>query len=160
METKQAPDDSQFFLVVRRTIRSSPERVFEAWTNPAQLKKWWGPKPAVCPEAEIDLRVGGKFRIGNLFPDGSLIWILGEFTLVDPPRKLVYTWRVMNEKNDGERPSSRNVEQVSVTFKPINAGETEITVIHEKISDEKVHSSHERGWVSCLEGLYEYLSHA
>jgi uncharacterized protein YndB with AHSA1/START domain len=56
---------------------------------------WWGPSAAVsCASAEIDLRVGGRYRIANRFPDGRLLWIVGEFEVVEPPSRLVFSWRV------------------------------------------------------------------
>lgn len=68
-------------LVVRRTIHASAERLFEAWTQPICLKEWWGPDNVRCVDAEVDLRVGGGYRIANQFPDGKLVWIVGEFEL-------------------------------------------------------------------------------
>jgi uncharacterized protein YndB with AHSA1/START domain len=64
-------------LVVRRTIRATPERLFEAWTEPAQLRRWWGPQDVECLDAQVDLRVGGQYRIANRFPDGRIVWIAG-----------------------------------------------------------------------------------
>src|SRR5262249_11866527 len=58
-------------LVVRRTIRAPVERVFDAWTRPEHLRRWWGPKPVRCTEAEVDLRRGGRYRIANQHPDGK-----------------------------------------------------------------------------------------
>jgi len=55
-------------LVVRRTIGASPERVFDAWTKPERLRLWWGPRGVTCTAAEVDLRVGGRYRIANQFP--------------------------------------------------------------------------------------------
>src|SRR5262249_59705588 len=66
-------------LVVRRTIRATPERLFDAWTDPAQLVRWWGPKGVVCTHAEIDLCVGGRYRLAHRFPDGGGVWVTGEF---------------------------------------------------------------------------------
>lgn len=48
-------------LVIERTLKSSPERVFDAFTDPDQLTKWWWPTGFACPAAEVDLRVGGKY---------------------------------------------------------------------------------------------------
>ncbi|MGH7283998.1 MAG: SRPBCC family protein [Polyangiaceae bacterium] len=56
-------------LVVRRKIRARVERVFDAWTSPAELRAWWGPRPVTCADAEVDLRVGGHYRIVNALPD-------------------------------------------------------------------------------------------
>ena len=60
-------------LVVRRTIHAPVEPVFHAWTRPEQLRQWWGPGPVTCCHAEIDLRVGGAYRIGNRLPDGTVL---------------------------------------------------------------------------------------
>jgi uncharacterized protein YndB with AHSA1/START domain len=78
-------------LGLTRIIRAPRERVFAAWTEPAALRQWWGPGPVTCPEAHIDLRVGGAYRIANRQVDGSITWISGEFQSVRPPEELVYT---------------------------------------------------------------------
>lgn len=136
-------------LIVRRTIRASAERLFHAWTQPAHLEKWWGPKNVQCFGAEVDLRVGGRYRIGNRFPDGKEVWIRGEFEQITPPRELVYTWHVAEETTDSER--------VTVKFEPReDPGTTEVVIIHQRISDPEVRESHERGWRDCLDGLADY----
>src|SRR6516162_5928376 len=119
-------------LVVRRMIRASAERIFEAWTEPAHLRAWWGPRPVTCSDAEVDLRVGGQFRIVNALPDGGTVTIHGEFRVVEPPHKLVYTWRM----DDGTPESSL----VTVTFAPRGEG-TEVVVVHEDIPAEHVRRS-------------------
>jgi uncharacterized protein YndB with AHSA1/START domain len=70
-------------LVVRKTIRATRERLFDAWTQPIQLRQWWGPEDVECLDAEVDLRVGGRYRIANRFPDGRVVWITGEFELIE-----------------------------------------------------------------------------
>src|SRR5260221_13400320 len=80
-------------LVVRRTIRATAERIFAAWTQPAQLMAWWGPRPVTCAGAEVDLRIGGHYRIGNALPHGTSVTISGEFREIEAPSKLVYTLR-------------------------------------------------------------------
>ena len=79
-------------LVVRRHIAASPERVFAAWTQPEHLRAWWGPAGVSCPEAEVDLRVGGRYRIANQMSNGAVVWIAGVFERVDEPARLVYSW--------------------------------------------------------------------
>jgi uncharacterized protein YndB with AHSA1/START domain len=137
-------------LVVRRTIRASPARLFEAWTRPEQLVAWWGPRPVRCAGAAVDLRVGGRYRIENELPGGARLFIEGEFTLVDPPRKLVYTWRV--------RPGSAEAELVTVQFDAKEPSVTEVVVSHERIATAAARDSHEGGWNGCLEGLALHLS--
>ncbi len=132
-------------LIVRRRIRASAARLFEAWTTPAQLEQWWGPKGVQCVGVEVDLRVGGAYRIGNRGPDGRTVWIAGTFERITPRKELVYTWRI-----DPEAPE----ERVTVRFE--EAGEeTEVVVVHERIVDEAAYEDHERGWIGCLDGLVE-----
>jgi uncharacterized protein YndB with AHSA1/START domain len=133
-------------LVARRLIRASPAFLFEAWTRAEQLTRWWGPAGVTGPEAAVDLRVGGGYRIANRFPDGRLVWIAGEFEVVTPPDLLVYTWRI--------EPQQRS-ERVTVRFQARGEA-TEVIVIHENIADAAARQSHEGGWDGCLAGLQGY----
>jgi uncharacterized protein YndB with AHSA1/START domain len=136
-------------LVVRKTIRATPERLFDAWTRPDELKRWWGPESVTCIDAAVDLTVGGGYRIANQFPNGDVVWITGEFEVIARPDRLVYTWRLGTEAGLSER--------VSVTF-VARGRTTEVTVTHERIPGIPVRDVHEQGWHSCLDGLAEYLS--
>jgi uncharacterized protein YndB with AHSA1/START domain len=138
-------------LIVRRSIRASPERIFDAWTQPRRLKQWWGPKSVECIAAEVDLRVGGRYRIANQFPDGKVLWISGEFEVIERPRKLVYTWRV--------GPDEAPAERVTITFEA-RGEETEVIVMHERIATDAMRDMHQQGWVGCLDGLVDYLEGA
>ena len=135
-------------LVVRRTIRAAPERLFAAWTEPAQLLRWWGPAGVACVDPEVDLRPGGRYRIGNRFPDGNVVWIAGEFEVVAAPHLLVYSWQL---EGTGEAP-----ERVSVRFEARDGG-TEVIVTHEKIAGRARRDQHERGWEGCLDGLAAFV---
>jgi uncharacterized protein YndB with AHSA1/START domain len=134
-------------LVTRRTIRASVDRVFEAWTDPVQLRAWWGPRPVTCSDAEVDLRSGGRYRIVNALPDGKTVVIHGEFRVVEAPRRLVYTW-CMGESGESSL--------VTVRFEP-RGEHTDVVVVHEDIPSEPVRDSHEKGWLGCLDGLERHL---
>ena len=135
-------------LIVRRTIRASAARLFEAWTQAAHLRHWWGPEGVVCIDAAVDLRVGGRYRIANRMPDGKILWIVGKFETVEAPYKLVYTWAL--------EPVSGPTERVTVQFRP--QGETtEVIVTHEGIPTVPIRQRHEQGWEGCLAGLANYL---
>jgi uncharacterized protein YndB with AHSA1/START domain len=136
-------------LVVRRVIRATAERLFEAWTTPEQLSVWWGPPEVTCVTAEVDLRVGGEYRIQNALPDGSLLEIAGTFEVVEKPRRLVYTWSI--------EPGPGTCERVTVRFEPRDKG-TEVIILHERILDDVTRQGHERGWTGCLDGLATYAS--
>lgn len=150
---------SDLTLVVRRTIRATPERLFAAWTEPAQLRRWWGPAQVDCPVAEVDLRVGGRYRLANKFPDGSVWWIGGTFEAVAPPRLLVYSWELSPGEiaPGGAAPPAQAVERVTVRFEP-KGDATDVVVTHERIADDAARVSHEQCWLGCLDGLAEFLS--
>jgi uncharacterized protein YndB with AHSA1/START domain len=136
-------------LVARKTIRATPERLFDAWTQPPHLRLWWGPRGVKCTAAEVDLRVGGQYRIANRFPDGRTVWITGTFELIEPPDCLVYSWHV-EPQTDSER--------VTVRFERRDES-TEVIVLHERIADTRTRDLHERGWRECLDGL-EMFAHS
>lgn len=140
-------------LVVRRVINASPERLFDAWTQPARLLRWWGPQNVVCTAADVDLKVGGRYRIANQFPDGSLVLISGRFERIERPTLLVYSWCLGAEETGAEQTS---LERVTVEFRACEAS-TEVIVTHERIPDAANRSGHEQGWVGCLQGLEIYL---
>jgi uncharacterized protein YndB with AHSA1/START domain len=135
-------------LRIRRVIAARAERIFDAWTKPELLVQWWGPAGVRCIAAEVDLRSGGAYRIGNQLPDGAVLWISGEFELVDSPHRLVYSWRV------GEELESR----VTVTFTAIAEGSTEVVIHHERVPSVVVRDDHERGWNGCLDGLARWIA--
>ncbi len=146
-----SPDPSSATLVIRRTICATAEFLFDAWTHPDKMKEWWGPGDVKCLAVEIDLQVGGRYRIANQFPDGKIIWITGEFESIEAPHKLVYTWRV--EPNPGQ------LELVIVQFEPRD-GATEVIVTHERIPDAATRDRHKAGWHGCLDGLVSYATRA
>jgi uncharacterized protein YndB with AHSA1/START domain len=146
-------------LMVRRRIRASPERLFAAWTEPEQLLRWWGPPQVQCAIAEVDLRVGGCYRLANKFPDGSIWWIVGTFETVAPPRLLVYSWELSPREivPGGAATTAQPRERVTIRFEPRGYA-TDVTIVHEHIADEAARLSHEQGWQGCLDGLMELLS--
>jgi uncharacterized protein YndB with AHSA1/START domain len=139
-----APNPESLTLVVRRTVHASPQRLFSAWTDPAHLERWWGPAPVRCAGAEVDLRIGGAYRIANRLPSGDVLWIVGTFERIEPPRVLVYSWRL--------EPGPDTRERVTVRFEP-RGEHTEVIVLHERIAGEAIRVDHERGWMGCLDGL-------
>lgn len=140
-------------LVVRKTIQASPERLFAAWTEPDQLRAWWGPEGVICIAAELDLRPGGRYRIGNQLPDQRVLWIVGEFEVVERPSRLVYTWRVEGVSETAERVT---VEFETVEFEPRGTA-TEVIVTHERIPSRELRDQHQHGWQGCLAALAKYV---
>lgn len=145
-------------LEVRRIVPASPERVFEAWTSPDALRKWWAPPGGTCSGAELDLRVGGRYRIVNLLPDSSTVVISGQFLEVTRPESLGYTWlTVVTNGRVAATDTAGPVEHVTVRFKSHDQG-TEVIVSHQRIANDELRQGHELGWTSCLDGLVDHLT--
>ena len=150
MSNPERPDTSS--LRLSRIVRVTSERAFAAWTDPGQVVRWWGPIGVTCLEAHIDLRVGGEYGIANQFPDGRVIWIRGIFEAIEPPHRLVYSWRLDGEPHDGL------AERVTVTFEPRQGDSTEIVVLHERVANAQRRRSHEAGWAGCLDGFIAFVA--
>lgn len=136
-------------LNLRRLIRAPREEVFAAWTEPELLRQWWGPGPVSCPEAEVDLRDGGAYRLANLETDGSITWISGRFERVRAPEELVYTWSVSVIPGDPTL--------VRVMFLPHAEG-TELVLTHERFAVEALRDMHLQGWGGCIDKLETLLA--
>lgn len=136
-------------LTLSRVIRAPRETVFAAWTEPEMLTQWWGPGPVACPEAHVDLREGGTYRLANLELNGSITWISGTFQRVRPPDELVYTWQV------SILPGAPTL--VRVMFLPHAEG-TELRLTHERFAVEAVRDMHAKGWGECIDKLEALLA--
>ena len=144
--TRQKP-----FLNLVRAYPVSPEKVWRAWTDAQALKKWWGPGPGEpVAVAELDVRVGGRFRIVFGGPQGTAHEVQGTYKEVVPNRKLVFTWTWPNSTPERE-------SVVTIVFRASDGG-TELDFRHEQLFDEKVRDDHKRGWSGTLEKLAAFLN--
>ena len=140
-------------LTLSRHYPVAPEKVWRAWTDPQAVKRWWGPAPGEPVSlAELDVRVGGRFRIVFGGPDGKLHECAGTYKEVVPNRKLVFTWSWPNS-------TPERVSVVTIVFKDLN-GKTELIFKHEQLFDEKVRDDHKRGWTGSLDKLEQFLKSA
>lgn len=134
-------------LELKRVFTAPREKVFQAWTTPEALKKWWGPEGYETPIAEVDLRVGGRYRLGmRKLPDGEVFYLLGAFREVTAPERLVYTWSWEG--------AHAEMGETLVTVEFRTAGQsTEVILTHELFPDEATRDEHVKGWSSCLDRL-------
>jgi len=132
-------------LRMRRTIPAPRDRVFHAWTDPEELKSWWGPGLFTTRAAEVDLRPGGDYRLVMQPPDGEALVLAGTFREVVPPERLVYTWRWEIGVPDIQE------SLVTVEFRDVD-GATEIALTHEHAPG-SVLDPYQMGWESGLEKL-------
>lgn len=138
----------QHTLTVRRSYPAARERLFEAWTDPEIMRKWFSPEGLTNPAVDVDLRVGGAYRIEMLGPDGRRPVAIGTYKEVTHPERLVFTWgweEASDEAHTGET-------VVTVEFFDQD-GNTEVVITHGGFATEDACTGHEQGWTSTLEGL-------
>lgn len=133
-------------LVVRRFIRVPRERVFSAWLDPASLAQWMRPGGATGVTAEVDPRVGGKFRIVMLHGREEFEHT-GEYLAIHPPARLSFTWI---SKATDHKPTEVTVEFLE------RPGGTDVVLTHRRLPSAQI-DSHRRGWTDILHLLQETL---
>jgi uncharacterized protein YndB with AHSA1/START domain len=135
-------------IELQRRFRASPERVFRAWTQPIALREWWCPPGWVAGEIEIDLRVGGAYRItmSRTGSAGAGVSVGGQFLEVRPPERLVYTWRW--EGAFAEMPETLVMLELHGSD-----NETLLTLHHDNFIDPGLRQQHRSAWMSACDRL-------
>lgn len=136
-------------LTLVRTIKVPPEKVFKAWLDPAQLKRWFMPvEGCVMKAAHCDARVGGSYSLEIIDPDGDLHNMYGTYRELIENRKIVFTWSGKNRFEDETL--------VTIELRPVKAG-TELTLTHARFPDQLLCDRHDTGWNGCLNTLVRVL---
>ena len=148
MTTKTAEKTS---LEIIRFINAPPARVYKAWTDPAELQRWFGPEDVRTIKIDADVRVGGKYRWDLLKQDGEEWACLGEYRELVPGKKIVFTW-----KWDDDESWENHNSIVTVEFSARDGG-TEVKLTHEKLPSEESRDRHNQGWNSVLDRLEKFL---
>ncbi|HWM83808.1 MAG TPA: SRPBCC domain-containing protein [Pseudolabrys sp.] len=131
-------------LTLKRRFAAPAEKVYAAWTQPAQLMRWFGPDRGPVHDAQTDVRVGGRFSVSFSTEDGERHNVSGEYREVVPNERLAFTWQWITMP---ERQS-----YVIVTIKPDGDG-CILTLHHEQFFDEAARDGHKAGWTGTLEKL-------
>jgi uncharacterized protein YndB with AHSA1/START domain len=138
-------------IKIIRLIPSPRETVFKAWTDPAELKRWWAPPGFTTPLAEVDLRVGGAYRIAMKPPDGEVLYVGGVYREVNPPSKLVFTWAWDEDGVPGHE------SLVTVEFID-RANATEVVFTHDRLKDADSRDRHAEGWAGIFDSLEKFFT--
>ncbi|WP_346960372.1 SRPBCC domain-containing protein [uncultured Arthrobacter sp.] len=133
------------------TLDVSPEVVFRMLTDPAELVTWWGPHGFTIPAADLNLTVGGRYRFRMTPPDGEPFHLSGEFLEIDPPWRLVYTFR-------WEEPAPDDRETVA-DLSLLSAGDgTRLMLSQGPFLTEERLALHRNGWTESFEKLQAVLA--
>jgi uncharacterized protein YndB with AHSA1/START domain len=135
-------------VVVERILPAPPAEVFAAWTDRETLRAFMCPGNIVTTDVEVDVRVGGRFRI--VMRDGDRdVEHRGEYRVVDPPRRLAFTWQ---SPVTGPGPTL-----VTIDLAPHEDG-TRLVLVHEQLPNEDSATRHRRGWTGIVEKLASHLA--
>lgn len=156
-------------FVISREFDATPELMWKAWTEPARLRHWWGPKGFVVHTCKVDLRPGGLFHYGMKAPDGSDMWGRFVYREIEAPRRMVFivsfsdpaggiarhpgheSWPLqMLSTVTFARAGTKT--RVSVQWEPFEATEAERRTFYDG------RSSMQQGWTGTFEQLGDYLA--
>lgn len=160
-------------IIIERMIDAPHEAVWQAWTKPELIKKWWGPEGFSAPSIKVDLRVGGKYIFAMHGPQGSEwdkdMYSAGVYKEIVPGEKLVVTdyfsdedGKIMEPVDFGQDPDFPKESTVTVLFEEKDQGKTKLSIIYPRPEKKEqlvamLKSGMEAGWNSSLDKLARIL---
>jgi uncharacterized protein YndB with AHSA1/START domain len=127
-------------LLIIRTFDAPPSVLFALWSSPSHLKRWMGPKGFTCPEATVDFRVGGAYRVMIKSAEHGENWFGGVYREIERDKRLVFTFSWENEG-----PSAGIETVVTITFEGRD-GRTVQTFHQSPFHNVERRDSHIGGW--------------
>jgi uncharacterized protein YndB with AHSA1/START domain len=137
---------------IKRFIKAPRDRVYAAWTDPEQLKEWFGPEEVKTRKLIAEARPDGKFQWDLTSAEGEEMTVSGEYRELVPGRKIVFTWQWQDDEDWADHHSIVTVELSD------RDGGTDLCLTHEQIPTAKSRTGHTKGWNSLLDELEEWVS--
>jgi len=134
-------------LRLERLIPAPPEILFALWTEPAQLLRWWGPAGYETSVHALDTRPGGGWRTTLRRPDGSVMAMSGVYRIVEPPRRLAFTWAWEDESG-----ARGHETEVMVSFEAVPGG-TRLVLLQKRFESKQARDNHDVGWSASFDRL-------
>ncbi len=146
-------------VAVTRLFDATVKQVWAAWTEDAEVMKWWGPRPFTCPEARMDVREGGASVVCMRSPDGFEIWMRWAYSNVIPNERMDYTQNMCDRDGNLIEPTSigmpaefpRDVATV-VTLTP-HDGKTEMTITEHTTTSQALMDGSQQGLEMCIDQM-------
>jgi uncharacterized protein YndB with AHSA1/START domain len=137
---------------VRRRLAAPPSKVFGAFADASLVSRWLTPSPEVALRViEFEFRVGGVYRFAYHIPDGTTMFVNGEYRVIDPPVRLVFSWNIEPpDEHAGVR------SEVTVTLTPDGSG-TALHIQHQQLTRPGAAARHAEGWRGAIEQLSAVL---
>ena len=136
-------EQSRRVVRLERTFDAAAEDVFDAWTSPEVMRRWYHAGPDwETPDVEVDLRVGGRVSVVMRKPDGSEVELSGEYKEIDRPHRLVMTCTFSDDPAEQE-------QLIELTFSESD-GSTTVVLVNSLIPTDERRDAQEWGWDRCL----------
>ena len=136
-------------LTITRIFDAPRSLVFDAWSEPKHLMRWFAPNNFTVPACEMEFRAGGKFRL-CMRGFGKDHWMNGFFREIVKPERIVWISTLEHDNNE---------VLTTVTFEDL--GSKTRLIVHQTYSIETDSTRGARqGWTETLEHLAEYLAAA
>ena len=139
-------------LEITRFINAPRARVYAAWTDPEQLKQWWGPEGVKTRNFIADARVDGKYRWELLNQEGEEMTVFGEYRELIAGTKIVFTWKW---DDDDDWKTHNSIVTIELSDRD---GGTEVKLTHVQLPSEASRDRHNEGWTSVLDRLEEFFN--
>ena len=136
-------------LTLTEQFPASVDRVFGAWSRAEEVRRWFAPGDMHVPEADVDCRPGGRYRIVMEEPGGAQHIVTGEYRDVVENERLSFTW---------QWEGSEAVTFVEIEFRAADGGGTELRLVHTRFAAEEARDKHGQGWRGCLANLHAALA--
>jgi uncharacterized protein YndB with AHSA1/START domain len=143
------PADTQINIV--RDFNAPRHLVYRAWTTPELIKRWWNAKRGEVTMADVDLRVGGKWRYVMVTPDGFEVAFHGEYQEIVPNERIVST-EVYEMPGSSDDDAAVN----TITFTERD-GRTTLTVLVDTVSKEQRDAIIDSGMEAGMQDAYDLL---
>jgi uncharacterized protein YndB with AHSA1/START domain len=134
-------------LLLERLIPSPPEVLFALFVEPAQLLRWWAPDGYEPSIDALDASPGGRWRTILRRPDGGAIATSGVYRVVEPPRRLAFSWAW--EDQSGAR---GHETEVMVSFERVPGG-TRLVLVQQRFDSRSARDNHIRGWSASFDRI-------
>jgi uncharacterized protein YndB with AHSA1/START domain len=162
MANQEATTSMYKTVFITRVLHASVRKAWEAWAEPEQFKKWWGPKDYTCPSASIDFKVGGRYLAAMKGPDEKEVWSTGVYKEIDPLKKIVCSDNFSDDKGNKVPASHYGIPGtwpddviISVSFEEIGKS-TKMTMQQEGIP-EAMYDDCVTGWQQSFDKMESSL---
>ncbi len=158
-----AASEAESEIVITRVFDAPRPLVYQAWSRPEHLVRWWAPQGCTTPHCTVDFRLGGKFHFCMRLPGGRDIWGLGINREIVVPQRIVYIDTFADAQGNPVPPSHYGMSAahpaeslVTVTFDEL-AGKTRLTLRHAITVTVPERGAMAQGWAEMLDRLVAEL---